>query len=394
MLIYVLIGAGCAIVAAAAVVALLAPRIGFERRLREQQEKAAAELREASERRMMELVAGALERFKTASNEALKANGTDFRARNASELEQILKPLKESVLRYEEEARKSQEKTGQLEIRLGQHMQQLGSAADRFTAGSTGFVNAITGGNKVAGNWGEAVLDQVLAACGLVKGEHYIAQGGGTGNIPDYQVFDAANGKILVIDSKVSWKKYKEMSESADPSVREQALQEHVASIYAQIDNLSSKAYHKNPNPPRAGYEYLPFSAMFIPSDAALWEAVKRDPEIPKYAYGKNVVLVTPTSVFGFMKLVYEGWSQYATRQNQEKIVEQAKLLVERVDRLFKNLEEADSACGKAREKLEAAIKLASIEAEGQCIKGPAQKIVKLGAKPEKALKSQALTAE
>ena len=353
----VVVGVVCFVVAALAVWAVMAARVRFERQLREQERAAAETLRTAEEKHVQTLVEGALERFKNVSNAALKANGDEFRALNAGELEHILKPLRESV--------------------------------ERFTTGSTSFVNAITGGNKVAGNWGEAVLDQLLADCGLVRDVHYIAQGGGTGNIPDYQVFDAASRKILVIDSKVSWKKYKEMSDSDDPAVRAAALAEHVESIRRQIDNLGGKRYHENPNPPREGFQYLPFSAMFVPSDAALWEAVKKDPTIPAYAYRKGVVLVTPTSLFGFMRLVHEGWSLYNTQKNQELIAHEANLVVERIDKLFKALEEADKAYLKAHEQLMQAMRLAS--AEGQCVKGPALKIVKLREKAEKPLKSRTL---
>lgn len=389
----VLAAAGGLFLAEAVACAVLAVKLAFERRLREQERASAEALRVETERRLAAFVGGALEQFKTASNDALRANGAEFKAKSAGELEGLLKPLKEALVRYEDEARKSQKKADELEVRLGEHMRRLGAAAERFDTGSTSFVNAITGGNKVAGNWGEAVLDQILAACDLVKDVHYIAQGGGTGNIPDYQVFDASSRRILVIDSKVSWKKFKEMSESADPAVRAAALREHIASIRSQIDVLSSKEYFKNPNPPRPGYEYLPFAAMFVPSDAALWEAVKADPSIPAYAYRRNVVLVTPTSVFGFMKLVHEGWALYSAKRNQEKIAAEAKLLVERVDRLFRALEEADAAAEKTREKLAAALKLASVEAEGQCIKGPALRIIRLGGAPEKPLKSRELTS-
>lgn len=385
-----IVGVVCLVASGLVVWAFMAARLRVERLLRERERAAAALVRESDERRVQAFVEGALERFKTVSSDALKVRGDEFRALNAGELEQILRPLKESVAHYEEAARKSQEKTDRLEARMNDHMAVLGAAAERFKTGSTDFVNAITGGNKVAGNWGEAVLGQVLSDCGLVKDIHYIVQGGGTGNIPDCQVFDATSRKILVIDAKVSWKKFKEMSESENPAVRTAALDEHVASVRRQIDVLSGKRYHENPNPPRAGFQYLPFSAMFVPSDAALWEAVKRDPSIPAYAYGKRVVLVTPTSLFGFMRLVHEGWALYSTQRNQERIAREANLVVERIDRLFKCLEDADRAYEKAHEQLAQAMRLAS--GEGLCIKGPALKIIRLREKTEKALKSRTLT--
>ena len=392
LVVLVAVAVGAAVLVGVAVWALMAAKLRLERQLREQERTNSMALREENERHVKALLEGALERFRTVSNAALKANGEEFRALNAGELAHILAPLKESLAASMEASRKAQEKTGQMEARFGEHMKALEESAIRFNTGSVSFVNAITGANKVAGNWGERVLEQVLDDCGLVKDVHYVAQTGAGGNIPDFQVFDPSNRKILVIDAKVSFKKYKEMVDSSDPLARTAALSEHVASVRNQIDNLASKRYHETLTPPagREDYAYLPFSAMFIPSDAALWEAVKRDPEIPAYAFKKGVALVTPTALYGFMRLVHESWAFFSTEKNQEKIAHEAELVVERIDGLLRALEEADAECAKTQAKIAAAKKLACDG--GTCIRGPALKIVQLHGKLKKPLKSVALT--
>lgn len=340
------------------------------------------------------LVEGALAKFRNASDAALKGNSEELRAINAAELGRILEPLRQSIAESVKSSGESRRQTGLLEARFAEHMKTLEDSAARFNAESTNFVNAVTGANKAAGNWGERVLEEVLRESNLVAGVHYVAQQGGAGNIPDFQVFDPTNRKILVLDAKVSFKKYKEMVDATDPSACAAALAEHVASVRGQVDRLAAKRYHETLTPPpgREDFSYLPFSAMFVPSDAALWEAVREDPSIPDYAYRKGVILVTPTSLYGFMRLVHESWAFFNTERNQEKIAHEAELVIERVDALFRALEEAESACVKAQEKISAAKRLAA--SEGACIKGPALQIVKLHGKLKRPIKSAALAED
>lgn len=337
------------------------------------------------------LVEGALAKFRNASDAALRENGEALRAVNAAELGRLLEPLRKSIAESMKATDENRRQTGLLEARFAEHMKTLATSAARFGEQSASFVNAVTGANKAAGNWGESVLEEVLHACNLVKDVNYVAQQGGAGNIPDFQVFDPANRKILVLDAKVSFKRFKEMNDAADAATRAAALAEHVASVRAQIDRLSAKRYHETLTPPagREDFSYLPFSAMFVPSDAALWEAVREDPAIPEYAYRKGVVLVTPTTLYGLMRLVHESWAAYSTARNQEQIANAAELVVARIDGLFKALEETEAACAKAQEKLSAAKRLAA--SEGLCIKGPALQIVKLHGKLKHPLKSAAL---
>ena len=61
------------------------------------------------------------------------------------------------------------------------------------------------------------------------------------------------------------------------------------------------------------------------------------------------------------------------------------------MDALFAALEQADRQLGASRESLSRALQLANAEGTGQSVKGPVNRIVKLGARAEKKLKSKSL---
>ena len=326
----------------------------------------------------------ALDRFGRESAESLRRSGGELAELGAGRLKQMLEPLERQIEACRESVRAAERRNAEIETAMKTHMEGLASAARKFVA-------AVDGGSKVQGNWGERILWSVLGACGLVDGVHYLAQSGSDGKIPDCQILDVATRKVLVVDAKSSWKSYREMCGAVDAKARDAALAEHVKSVRAQIDALSHKAYHKS-TPPKEGYEYIPLSAMFVPSDAALWTAVSHDPDIPNYAFSKDVALVTPTSLFGFLKLVMTGWAKYDVNRNADKIMDEAKKLVQRIDALRASIEDVGRNLDKARESQQTALRLANSEGSGQCVLGPARKIIECGVKLDKALKSASMS--
>ncbi len=343
------------------------------------------------ERAFKESVRGIVAEVANATNEALKARERELAERNGEQMAHLMTPMRLQLEAVQKAADASRKANGDLGVKLEDCFKALqGTTAD---VGKTArdFINAVTGANKKQGNWGEAILGQMLENCGLREGEHFVAQRGGGEGIPDYQVFDPGSQKILVIDSKMSWTKYAEAYRMADGPERKAALAEHVASLRRHVDELARANYPAKQVPPRPGYGYVPLTAMFVPCDAAFQAALEVDPALTDYAGKKGVALVTPATLFGFMLLVSRAWSAYNADKNSEEIFRQAKLLVERVDRLFAALEGAAADLDKAREKQETALRLARTEAEGQCIKGPALKILALGGKPSRDLKSASL---
>lgn len=340
------------------------------------------------ERTLNESVRGMLAEVTNVTNEALKAREKDLAAKNSEQMTNLMAPMKvqlEAVQKATEAARKT---NGDLGIKLEDCFKVLQSTTSEVGKTAQDFITAVRGSNKKQGNWGEAILGKILEDCGLKRDEHFFAQRGSGKLIPDFQVLDPGSQKILVIDSKMSWTKYEEAYRLEDGPERKAALAEHVASVRKHINELAETNYPANLESPKKGYGYIPLTAMFVPSDAALKAALEEDPSLVDAALKKSIALVTPVTLFGFMQLVSRAWSNYNIDRNSLEIQNQAKLLVERVDKLFSALEDVGGAIEKARAKHEAVMKLASREAAGQCIKGPALKIIKLGGRPTKELKS------
>lgn len=326
--------------------------------------------------------------------ETLRRREAELAERNGEQIERLLAPMKERLEAFRKAAEDSKKTNGELGTQIGEFFKGIKATSESFGSQAKSFIDALSGANKKQGTWGEQILRQLLENCGLKEGEGFFAQTGTNSGIPDVQVVDPSSKKILIIDSKMSWTKYEEAYKLPDGEAKTAALKEHVASVKRHIDELARANYPQTQKPPKAGCTYVPITAMFVPSDAALSAALEFEPGLIDYALKRDISIVSPLSLFGFLVLVSHAWSRWTVDKNSDKIYEEAKKLVGYIDRMFKNFEELGESLKKAEEKYEAAKSLLKLEPSGQCIKGPAMKILKLGARPEKEIKSQALSEE
>ena len=393
-----------------ALLALLPALIRLSR-LKSQLASADAEIKSAQERHRLEQLASEriyaerertvreqlqsmLSQLGAAADAAMEKRERELIAKNSEQLGHLLAPMRMKLDDFRKAAEDSRKTNDELGVKIGEFFRNIKLTSDSFGQQARSFTDALTGANKKQGNWGEAVLAQALENCGLKKDEGYFLQTGSGGGIPDCQIADPASGKLLIVDAKMSWTKYEQAYRLPDGAERRAALKEHVASVKRHIDELAKADYPHRQTPPKSGYTYIPLTAMFVPCNAALESALDTEPALVDYALKRDVALVSPTTLFGFLILVSRAWSKFEIDRNSDRIYEEARKLVAYVDRFFKNLEELGEAINKSEEKYTAVFNLARLDPEGQCIKGPAEKIINLGARPEKELKSKTLAGK
>ena len=353
-------------------------------------EKRVGAEREQTLRQQMK---GMLAEMTNVTAEVLAKREQTLAVRNEEQVRGLLAPLHQRLDDFRKAAEESKKANGELGVRIGEFLTGIRGTSQAFVAEAKSFAEMMAGANKKQGDWGEAVLGQALENCGLREDVHYVAQKGAGEGIPDYQVFDPGSRKILIIDAKTSWTKYEQAYKLPKGEERKRALQEHVKSVKAQIERIFRSDYPNRQQPLREGYQFVPLTAMFVPSDAALAAAIEEEPGLVDFAFKKNVALVSPLTLYGFLQLVSRAWSNYHVEKNTNAIMDEAKKLVKYVDRLFVALQGLGGSLASAKNEYDKVMTLAAVDPEGQCVKGPALKILKLGAKPDTAVKSRELNA-
>lgn len=343
---------------------------------------------DALQARFDETVAKVTAQMKAETSEMLKARQKEFSETSNVSLGQIVNPLKENIAELKkamEEGNKEQaERNGEMRERiksLMEHSDAARKSADELAA-------AFKQGSKVQGDWGEAVLEELLNSHGLTKGVHYDTQvvikdkdgkvvrnEEGNAMKPDV-ILHLDERREVIIDSKVSLTAYVDYVNANNETDRQAYLKAHVDSINRHVKELAAKDYASYVQSPKITAGYV---IMFVPNIGALWTALKADPSLWRKAADQNVYITDEQSLYGALKIVSLTWTQVAQAHNHERVYELANemldrvgIFMERYDAIGKAIEKASYEYGEGKKKL-----LPS----GQSIINTSNKLIKLGAK-------------
>lgn len=295
--------------------------------------------------------------FKVIANSILEKNTEDFSKTHQAKLNEILLPLKDKIKSFEDNIERkyideTKERSG-----LKQEIKQLMEMSQAMNIEAQNLTKALKGNNKKQGNWGEIILENLLESSGLTKGSEYklqfsVLNSDQQRSIPD-AVIHLPGNKHIVVDSKVSLIAYERFCNSEDDNVQIH-LQEHISSIKGHINNLSSKNYQnsKNLNSPD-------FVLMFLPIESSFSIAIKTDHELFSYAWNKNVVLASPSTLLATLRTIASVWKYEKQTKNAMKIAEEAgkmydkfKNFVDDMSQIDKNIRSTQQSFDNAFNKL------------------------------------------
>lgn len=332
--------------------------------------------------------------FTALSERILRQRSNELQSSNLSNMQQIFAPLKENLARMEQAMKDSQltsaRNTASVEKSIEHMMKQaldLGRQADRLS-------NALQHQNKVTGNWGELVLTELLESQGLKKGIHFDVQATlrdwqgnpirnedtGSKMVPDV-ILHLADNRDVVIDSKMSLKAFTDYQNTENQEEKEAAAQRVVESIRAHVRGLSGKNYSRYVQKNRAQVDFV---IMFVPIEGALQLALNTDPQLWRDAFDKKVFIAGTQSLMAGLRIIDLTWVNVQHERNTQKIIEEARKLIERVERFHAKFL---SVGKKIKETQEAYDEVKTIVSDGkQTILGAGRAMEQLGVRGKKAL--------
>lgn len=334
-------------------------------------------------------------RFSSIASQELQEKSRVFLEQNKSSLSEITGGLRSELLRSMADLRSATEAATRANAEIGSamHSQVEGvrSSAETLGRKTEGLERALSGGGKIQGIWGEAVLATVLQNSGLRKGIDYLLQEGSREvGIPDSEVIDP-QGRILVIDSKTSLTAFLSACNAEDVEKRQAFLSEHVKSVKRHIDELSAKNYIerlKKANPDKV---YINQVAMFIPNEASYGAAVANEPLLINYAMERGVALVTPSTLLSYLRIVALAWQQDSIERSHATIISKAETLVGRIDACLMAMEKLGESLKVSSEQYEKAMGLLGKRDGVHSIVKPAKDLIEIGIKASK-IKSKLLS--
>ena len=343
---------------------------------------------DALQKRFDETVARVSAQLKEEAGEMLKARQKEFSESSNLSLGQIVNPLKENIAELkkamEDGSKEQAERNGEMRERiksLMEHSDAARKSADELAA-------AFKHGNKMQGDWGETILEELLSSQGLTKGVHFDTQAvirdaegrtvrNADGGImrPDV-ILHLDERREVIIDSKVSLSAYVDYVNAENEPERQNFLKAHLDSIKKHVKELATKDYSSYVKLPKVSAGYV---IMFVPNMGALWTALNAEPDLWRKAADQNVYIADEQSLYGALKIVSMTWTQVAQAQNHEKVYELANEMIDRVGQFMEKYEAVGKALKKATEEYEAAER--KLSPQGQSIINTSNKLIKLGAK-------------
>lgn len=325
--------------------------------------------------------------FENLAHKILEKNSTTFTNQNKENIKNILDPLNEKIKTFEEKVDKNSNEFTKRHAELGAQLRFLNEQNLKISEEATNLTKALKGDTKLQGNWGEMVLERVMERSGLQKDSEYFVQQSfvteeGKRVMPDV-VIHLPGKKKMIVDSKVSLVAYERYINETDEVEKTKHLKNHLLSVRKRVDELSQKDYHR-----LYQMESPDFVLLFIPIEAAFAIASNEYPQLYSDAFGKNIIIVTPTTLLAVLKTIDSMWQNEKQKQNAIDIATQAGALYDSFSNLTEELLKVGKQIGTVQNSYEGAMK--KLTGKGNLITR-VERLKKLGAKASKQINQKLL---
>ncbi len=330
--------------------------------------------------------------FENIAGKILKKNSEEFTLANQKNIGEVLTPLKEKILLFEQKVEDTYQKGLKDQTDLRAELKKLYELNNRMSTEAGNLTRALKGDVKKQGNWGEVVLERILERSGLNEGEQgYHKQFSGTNDDgkrlqPDI-VINLPDNKHIIIDSKVSLVAYERAVNAATEEERLIHVKEHLGSLKGHIRGLSEKHYQT-----ALKLNCPDFVLLFIPIESSFSLAVQSDQDLFSFAWDQKVVIVSPSTLLATLRTIASIWQQENQTRNALEIARQSGALYDKfvgfvcdMEKIGNNLKTTQNTYTEAMKKL--------TEGRGNLITST-ERLRKMGAKANRELPKKFLDNE
>ncbi|MDR2427663.1 MAG: DNA recombination protein RmuC [Endomicrobium sp.] len=304
---------------------------------------------------------------------------------NKTSLENVVAPFKVKIDEFKNKVENLQIYEAEKISGLQKELEKLINLNKQVSEEANNLAGALKGENKLQGIWGELTLERIFEYAGMIEDVHYHSQEQfkeeSGRKIPDY-IVNLPDRKRIVVDAKTSLGAYEKYYNSQNEADKKIYLKEHSVSIKKHIDELAEKDYAN-----LQGLNQPEYVLMFVPIEGAVSLAVADKPDLVGYAFKKNIIIVTPSTLLATLKTVEYIWRQENQKKNVLEIAKVGGNLYDKFVTFAEILLDANRKITEAKDKTEEALKrLSSSDKKGDSLVARAQKLKELGSPTNKEI--------
>jgi len=330
-----------------------ATRLEETQRGLEEQRAVLAEARETLHGAFADLSAKALKESKDDFLQLAEQKIDSQLSERQAAIDGLVKPLHESLRRYEEHVSALESARQQAYGNLEEQLRTLNARSAELQRETGTLVTALSRSSQVRGRWGEITLRRVVELSGMTArcdfSEQVSVEGEGGRVRPDV-IVHLPDRREIVIDAKAPLSAYFEAMNATRPEERQAALTRHAQQLRLHMTQLASKTYWAE------FPQSCDFVVMFIPGESFFSAAVEADGALIEDAMSRRIVIATPTTLIGLFLVIHHGWRQAQMAESAQKISDLGKDLYDRVRTLGRHFEKMRKGLIQANEAYNEAV--------------------------------------
>lgn len=281
-----------------------------EDRLRDSFAAISAESLQKGNRQFLDL---ATQRFGELTTKA--ATGLD---QKRLEMQNLLQPVTQTLEQYRSELSKLETARGEAYRTLTGELAKVASTQELLNRETRQLGHALRR-SEVRGQWGELTLRRLLELSGLasrVTFREQVSVDTDDGKRRPDCVIDLPSERQVLIDCKAVLDAFLNAMNETDEAKRIEFLKQHAQQIRSTVKGLAGKRYWDEFG------QSADFVVLFLPGESFLYAAVEQDPKLIEDALASNVIIASPTTLLGLLKVIEYGWDQRRVEANAQKIRE------------------------------------------------------------------------
>lgn len=177
-------------------------------------------------------------------------------------------------------------------------------------------LNRVLSSAQGRGNWGERMLEDILAESGFKRGLNYERQEVlGGGGRPDYSFYLPPN-RVLYLDSKFPLDNYLKYHEAVDDVTRGIHRDGFIKNVEQRVKELEKRDYAS-----QSERQALDYVLLFIPNESILGFIQQESPSLVDDAIRRRVVLCSPLTLYAFLAVVRQATDSFHMEQNANEVL-------------------------------------------------------------------------